>query len=166
MQLYLIRHAEAVELGQDGVTTDEARPLTEKGRQQCPTLAKALRRLGIRIDVLLTSPLVRARQTAEGITMNWGKSGPPITEAPELAPGGKKRKLLKQVNSLRAEHVGLVGHNPDLSELVGWLLGDKRVGINLEKAGAACIEFESGADKGKGTAVWLVTPAWCEQVTG
>jgi broad specificity phosphatase PhoE len=64
MQLYVIRHAEAAEPGTAGANRDEDRPLTDSGREQGRVVARALRRAGVRLDHLLTSPLVRARQTA------------------------------------------------------------------------------------------------------
>ena len=62
MHLYLLRHAAAVPLGVNGIATDAERPLTENGRQQCRAVALALRRLGVRLDRLVASPLVRAQQ--------------------------------------------------------------------------------------------------------
>jgi phosphohistidine phosphatase len=84
----------------------------------------------------------------------------------QLAPDSKKRKLLRKIISLEGESIGLVGHNPDLSDLAGWLLGEKETRLNLEKAGVACIQFDGAPAKGAGSLVWLVTPAWCELVAG
>jgi len=161
MRLYLIRHAEAAPLGEHGTTDDEERPLTEKGRAQCGPLAMALRRLGVELSRLLTSPLLRARQTAEALRSSWGEIAPEIVECRHLAPGGKKRKILDRLREQHADAVGLVGHNPDLSVLAAWLVGDKNVSIELDKAGVACIEFEGSLGKGKGTLRWMVTPEWC-----
>lgn len=166
MHIYAIRHADAVPLGAQGIHEDEKRPLTDVGRAQCKALVKAFRKLGVRLDRLLTSPLVRARQTAEALHDGWGASAPSIVECDLLAPGEKKRELLERVREQHVESLGLVGHNPDLSELVGWFLGDKRAGINLEKAGVACVEFDGAAGKGSGVLAWLVTPTWCERVGG
>jgi phosphohistidine phosphatase len=166
MHLYLIRHADAVPLGERGIATDEERPLTDAGRSQCRTLAKALGRLGAKIDRVLTSPLVRARQTAEALRDGWGEGAPAVAECPVLAPGAKKRKLLDRLREQHVEALGLVGHNPDLSELVGWLVGSKKAGFNLEKAGVACVEFEGAPGKGCGTLAWVVTPPWCDAVAG
>jgi len=161
MHLYLIRHAAAASLDEAGVNGDEERPLTEAGRKQCSRVAQALRRQGVKLDHLLTSPLVRAKQTADEIVGAWGEGAPAVTLCEELAPGNKKRKLIREVLALGAESVALVGHNPDLSELVGWLIGDKGVSIDLAKAGVACIEFQGSPGKGSGTLSWMVNPSWC-----
>ena len=162
MQLYLIRHAEAVPLGEQGIQDDEQRPLTPHGEEQCQSLARALQRLGVRADVLLVSPLVRARQSAERLISGSVR----VKECEVLAPGGRKRDILEQVRETKANAVGLVGHNPDLSELVGWFIGDKNAGIDLEKAGVACITFDGKPAKGGGVLAWLITPQWSAAVGG
>jgi phosphohistidine phosphatase len=164
MHLYVIRHADAVPLGEQGIHEDEARPLTAVGQQQCQLLAQALKRLNTKVDRLLTSPLVRARQTAKEVHDAWGKGAPAVVECDLLAPGVKKRLLLEHLREQHVDSLGVIGHNPDLSELVGWFLGEKRAGINLEKAGVACIEFDGVPGKGSGVLAWLVTPDWCERV--
>jgi phosphohistidine phosphatase len=164
MHLYVIRHADAVPLGQRGITSDEQRPLTEAGKGQCQVVVRALRRLGVKLDRLLTSPLVRARQTAEAIREGWGAGAPKIVECELLAPGGKKRLLMERLREQHVDSLGVVGHNPDLSELVGWFLGEKRAGINLEKAGLACVEFDGIPGKGTGHLAWLITPLLCDRL--
>lgn len=164
MHVYVIRHADAVPLGEQGITEDEQRPLTEAGRRQCRSLVIALRKMGVKLDRLLTSPLVRARQTAEMIRRGWGEESLPLVECELLAPGTKKRILLDRLREQHVESIGLVGHNPDLSELIGWFLGEKRAGFNLEKAGVACVEFDGLPGKGTGVLDWLVTPMWCERL--
>ena len=160
MHLYLIRHAEAVPLGEQGIESDEERPLTPHGEEQCKALAQAMKRLGVRLDILLTSPLVRACQTAERLGAGRPKKCKP------LAPGGKKRHLLEQVRATKDDAIGLVGHNPDLSELVGWFVGHKEAGIDLDKSGVACIAFDGKPAKGGGVLVWLCTPEWSAAVGG
>src|SRR5262249_25887820 len=109
MKLYLIRHAEAVPLGDNGVTRDEDRPLTEKGREQCRIVALALRQLGVRLEKLLTSPLVRARQTADEMLAHWDGRLTELKVIEELEPRSRKRKLLREVLAQGGEAVGLIG---------------------------------------------------------
>ena len=162
MHLYAIRHADAVPLGEQGIQHDEQRPLTPKGEAQAEALARAFDRLGVRLDTLLTSPLVRARQTAEHLaTDSVGAK-----ECPSLAPGRKKRQVLERIRETKGEAVGIVGHNPDLSELVGWFVGDKNVGIELDKSGVACVAFDGKASKGGGVLVWMVSPEWIAAAGG
>ncbi len=160
MKLYIIRHAEAVPLETEGVTGDEARYLTPAGHASCGPLAAALQRVGVRLDRLYTSPLVRARQTGAGLLAHWNEPAPTLVETTLLAPGARKRELVDLLNGTGCDALAVVGHNPDLSELVGWLIGDKTLGINMEKAGAALIDFDGRIAKGAGTLEWLVTPAW------
>src|SRR3954466_7196461 len=91
MNLYLIRHAEAADPAEHA--TDEERPLTDRGRDQAKRLGAALARHEVRPAVVLTSPLVRARQTAEGLLAAWKSKGPALRECPELAPGGRSKRL-------------------------------------------------------------------------
>lgn len=164
MHLFLIRHAEAVPLGANGITRDEDRPLTDNGRQQARAAALALRQIDVRLEKLLTSPLVRAGQTADEMLSQWNGRLVQKQICDELAPGKKKRKLLREILSQGGEAIGLVGHNPDLSELVAWFIGDKEIGLELEKGGVACISFKGPPTKGAGVLVWMVNPAWCQVV--
>ncbi|MFO0930540.1 MAG: phosphohistidine phosphatase SixA [Gemmataceae bacterium] len=160
MRLILIRHGEAAPVGAHGVHDDEERPLTDAGRGQCRAAAAALKRLGVKLDRLLASPLVRARQTAEEVVAGWGDGAPEVEECEALAPGGRKRKVNQKLLQDSVDTVAVVGHNPDLSEMVGWYLGDKAIGIDLDKGGMACIDFDGVPNKGGGTLAWLVGPDW------
>jgi len=162
MHLLLIRHAEAVPLGEEGIAIDEARPLTAAGREQARLLSLTLQRHTPSLALILSSPLVRARQTAEALLAAWPNQPPQLEETPLLAPGGRRRKIAKHLRSYPQETLALVGHNPDLSELVGWFIGDKNIGVELEKGGVACLQFDDHPAKGAGLLVWLITPAWCQ----
>src|SRR5918995_6942202 len=161
MKLILVRHAEAMAKGDNGVAKDFDRPLTENGREQSQKLAMAFLAHGVAPGAIVTSPLVRARETAEPLL--------PLLPGPErepvlcdyLAMGDlRPKKLAKLVAELGAETVVLVGHNPDLSAYAGWLLGATETAIELEKGAAALIEFDGEVEKGSGRLGWLVTPGW------
>jgi phosphohistidine phosphatase len=160
MDLYVIRHAHALSLGERGITEDEERPLSEQGEQQAVQLAAGLQRRGVKIDVLLTSPLLRARQTAEALV----RLGPPLVgemqTCDELAPGGKRKRLARTLLGLDRPAVGLVGHQPDLGEFTAWLIGDRDARLELAKAGVAYVRCDGAPTKGGGALVWLVTPEW------
>jgi phosphohistidine phosphatase len=160
MDLYLIRHADALPLEAANTGTDAERPLSVTGQEQTRTVAEGLRRRGVRLNHLITSPLVRAQQTAEGILRQWQDEVPELRVCDDLSPGGKRKRLTRFLGSLGGEAVGLVGHQPDLGEFGGWLLGHRKKPIDLAKAGVALIRCEDGPGKGRGTLVWLVTPAW------
>lgn len=160
MDLYLIRHADALALGERGITTDEERPLSETGEAQARAAAEALRNRGIELDRLFTSPFVRARQTAEIMLHAWSKGDLVLENCDGLAPGAKARKLSKQILRSGGEKIGLVGHMPHLGEFAGWLLGNKKLQIDLAKSGIAHIVCGELPAKGLGTLQWLVTPDW------
>jgi phosphohistidine phosphatase len=160
MDVYLIRHAEAIERDPTDMP-DEERPLSDAGRAHAQRLATALPARGAHIQRLFVSPLVRTRQTAEPLVAGWGLPGDAVVEAAELAPEGKPRKVAKRVNKQPAEVVGLVGHRPDLNELAAWLIGDKLAQIALDKGGVALVRVTSGElEKGSGELVWLLPAAW------
>ena len=160
MELYLIRHADALALGERGITNDEERPLSEKGETQAEAAAKALQSRGIVLDKLFTSPLARARQTAENLLRIWSKPELILETCDALAPGGKPRKLSKFLLKAGSEKMGLVGHMPHLGEFAGWLLGAKKAQIDFAKSGIALITCGDLPSKGMGELQWLVTPDW------
>lgn len=158
MILYAIRHAEAVELGQNGVSRDEDRPLTELGQVQCRQLATILRQLNVGLERIITSPLLRAVQTAASlIEQGLAKE---LSVCEWLIPGARKRFLVDFLRDLGAGPLGVVGHEPHLSVFTAWLLGGKTAQLAFAKAGVARVEFPNRIGKGRGTLTWLVTPEW------
>jgi phosphohistidine phosphatase len=160
MDFYLIRHAEAQALGEGDVTTDADRPLTDHGRAQCTLLATTLLRLGVRLDQVVSSPLLRARQTAEALLQHWPAPAPSLHLCDELAPAGKRRKLTRFLRALDGTSLALVGHMPDLGFYAGWLIGSKKAQLDLAKAGVARVHFEARPGKDQGLLEWLVGPDW------
>jgi len=161
VELFLIRHAEALALGERGITTEEERPLTEKGESQAEMLARALQIRGIVLDKLYTSPLVRTVKTAEILLKVWSKPELVLETCNELKPGGKLRKLSKTLLKSGGEKIGLVGHMPQLGEFAAWLLGYKKAQIEFAKGGAAMVTCGDVPFKGHGALEWLITPEWC-----
>jgi phosphohistidine phosphatase len=160
MEIYLIRHADAVALGENNVQSDEDRPLTAVGEQQAKAVAAGLQRKGVAVQLILTSPLLRARQTAEGIHKAWSGSAPEIQICDQLAPGKRPRKLSRLLKDLERGPVAIVGHEPDLSNWTAWLIGSRKAQLALAKAGVAHVTCENGPEKGGGTLVQLLTPDW------
>ncbi len=160
MELYLIRHADARPLGEGGINDDAERPLTDRGEAQARELAAGLQKRGIHLDLLVTSPLVRAKQTALGMQRQWSLPVPELQVCAELAPGLRPKKLSRSLRESSGNAVGLVGHMPDLGVYAAWLIGSKKAQIDLAKAGVAYITCPDRPRKGDGTLVWLVTPEW------
>jgi phosphohistidine phosphatase len=160
MQIYLIRHADAVPLGENNIQVDEDRPLTEAGQAQAKTIGTGLQRKGVGLQLILTSPLLRARQTVEGMLKGWSGTPPEVQVCDELTPGKKPRKLARMLRELHREPVALVGHEPDLSTWAAWVIGSKKAQLALAKAGVAHISCNDGPSKGAGTLLQLLTPDW------
>jgi len=160
MKLYLIRHGEAAPLGEGGIEDDALRPLTDLGRTQARTLAIQLQKRGVTLDRLVTSPLLRARQTAETLLAHWQGCAPELEVCDDLAIGNKRRDLARRLRILEGESIALVGHQPDLGMLAGWLIGSKNAQIEMAKGGIAHILTSDDIRKGSGALLWMLTPEW------
>jgi phosphohistidine phosphatase len=161
MDLILIRHAEATPRGSDGIA-DEDRPLTDAGHAQAKALAAALKAHHIHVNKVVTSPLLRARQTAEGLVESWSDPKPELLDLDDLEPGGKPKKVTRHLMALEGDAIAVVGHEPDLTTYVGWLIGEKKVQLELAKSGAAVVHFDGTPAKGAGVLTLLLTPTWYE----
>jgi phosphohistidine phosphatase len=162
VDIYIIRHADALPLGANGIQSDEDRPLSETGKKQAVLVANALKKRGIALDLIVTSPLVRAAQTAVQLRTTYKMSEQQMETRDELSPGGRPKKLARYLNGLSANSVALVGHQPDVSMYAGWFIGEKDVALQFAKAGIAMVRVEGSAAKGSGVLMWLVTPEWLE----
>ncbi len=159
MDLYLIRHADALALGERGVKEDSARPLSAKGETQSAAVGKMLQRRGIELDKLVASPYLRAQQTAQAMLQHL-KPAPELLTCAALVPEAKPRQLAEFLQTVEGKCLGLVGHLPHIALWTGWLIGSKKAQFNFAKAGVAHIAFRDRLDKGLGTLGWLVTPEW------
>lgn len=155
-ELYLIRHGVAAERGEN-FPDDSKRPLTNEGVQKLRKEAKALAALDIVLDVILTSPLVRARQTAEVVAAAF-RNAPPVMTMASLAPGSSHNAIIEELAKQHRRHrIAMVGHEPGLGELGGRLIGGRRP---LEfKKGAVCrIDVAALPPTGPGQLRWFLTP--------
>lgn len=160
MILYLIRHAEAVELGTPGAARDFDRALTEHGHAQARAMAAAFARLGLAVDTVVTSPLVRAYQTATDLLSVWQPGVRPVTHDALASGHLKPNKLTEFLAGVTGARVAAVGHMPDIGAYAEWLIGAPEGALPFAKAGAACIEFDGPPSKGSGELKWLVPPEW------
>lgn len=155
MHLCLVRHAIAEERSLRW-PDDALRPLTPEGRAKMERAARGLTRL-LAPGAVLTSPLVRAAQTAEIIAAAAGL--PRIEEVAALATGDDE-SLVRAVNRCGAQVVVAVGHEPTISQTLSRLLtGSVRVSSVFKKGTAALVGFENEAEVGGGWLEWLVQPA-------
>jgi phosphohistidine phosphatase len=160
MELYVIRHADAAQFGEGNIHADADRPLTQAGQDQSRAIATGLQRRGVNLQLILTSPLLRSRQTAEGMVKVWSGAAPEVKVCDELTPNTKPRKLARALRDLEHPAVAIIGHEPDLSAWVAWAIGTKKAHLALAKAGVAHLSCPDGPGKGEGTLMQLVTPEW------
>jgi len=160
MDLLVIRHAVAGDRDEFATTgrPDAERPVTAAGAKKMRLAARGLRSLVPAIDVLATSPLTRARQTAVIVAGVYG--GPDPLEIAELAPDAPTAALFKRLDSLGdLGTVAIVGHEPALSVAASVLLAKRRVSLLELKKGAACLlRCPSGCRPGTALLVWSLAP--------
>ncbi len=157
IELYLVRHAIAAEHGPKW-PDDRLRPLTPMGQKRFKDAVRGLVAVDVAIDLVITSPLVRARETAM-LLADGLKPKPSVQELDALAPGGKPAAIIDAVarHAKRHRRIALVGHEPDLGELAARLLGAR--GLVEFKKGAVCaIDVDSATPGGPGTLRWLFPP--------
>ena len=155
-RLYLIRHGVAEERG-EAWPDDAKRPLTEAGMARLRKSARGLARLGVTLDVVLTSPLVRTRQTAEIIAAAFDPR-PSIVAAESLAPEGSYQAVLDDLEKQsRKSSIALVGHEPSIGEIAARLAGSRHAWEY--KKGAVCrVDLAALPPSGPGSLRWLLTP--------
>ena len=163
MKLLLVRHAAAVPSGTPGVPDDE-RPLTPEGASKFRVAAKGLARIARRPDVLLTSPLPRARATAEIAARAFKRIEP--TVEPALAHGSVDEIMTALGKRPAGATIALVGHEPTLSMILARLLGaadGER--LAFKKGGAALVDLPDGPSAG-GQLVWFLKPKVLRALAG
>jgi phosphohistidine phosphatase len=155
MMLYFLRHASA---GQSLVSPkkDEKRALDQEGIEQCGYVGRALTALEVQVDVIVSSPLKRATQTASLVGNELGHEGKLQIDA-GLRPGAGLadfRKLLEKYS--RQEAIMVVGHNPNLSHFLGAVISDSgcEASLELKKGAVAKVEMR----RSSGTLLWCLTP--------
>jgi len=162
LELYLIRHGIAAERG-DEYPDDSKRPLTNDGISSLRKEVEALDGLAVGFDHIITSPLVRAKQTAEIFAQHLA-SKPSVSTSDSLAPAGSPAGVVQDVvKHARKGRIALVGHEPNLGELAARLIGAKSP-IEFKKGGICRIDFEALPPKGVGQLRWLVTPKMLRKI--
>jgi len=163
LELYLIRHGVAADRGEE-YPDDSKRPLTSDGISQLRKQAKALDSLDIGFDHIITSPLVRTRQTADVFAEHL-KSKPSVSNSDALAPAGTPAAVLQELGKhMRKARIALVGHEPNIGELAARLIGS-RTPLAFKKGAICRIDFEVFPPKGSGQLRWFVTPKMLRKMT-
>lgn len=156
IELYLIRHGLAAARGEN-YPDDTKRPLTQRGIERLKREGRGLVALDVTFDVILTSPLVRTRQTAETIADAF-RTRPQIVNTDALAPGGPHNAIIDELaKHSRRKRIALVGHEPGMGELAGRLIGLRRP-IEFKKGAVCRIDVQALPPTGPGQLHWFLTP--------
>jgi phosphohistidine phosphatase len=162
LELYLIRHGIAAERG-DKYPDDSKRPLTVAGLASLRKEVKALVKLGITFDQIISSPLLRTKQTAEVFAQGL-PAKPPLVFSDALAPAGSSADVVQELGKhMRKGSIALVGHEPNLGELAARLIG-ARAAFEFRKGAICRIDFEVFPPKGLGHLQWFVTPRMLRKI--
>ena len=154
IELYLVRHAIAAERG-TAWPDDRLRPLTRHGIERFTQVVRGLTKLDIKVEVVYTSPLTRARQTAE--LLAEGLAEPPLLKVMRaLEPGAAPEDVVAALRT-RSRRVALVGHEPDLGRLAAFLIGASTP-LAFKKGGVCRIDLTVPVRKGHGSLVWFAPP--------
>jgi len=158
LELLIVRHAIAFERDAERWPDDGARPLTPAGRRRFQQAAAGLARVFPEVDLLVTSPFTRARQTAQILTKiaGWPKAG----LRTELTPDTPVARTLASLRQPHVSRLAIVGHEPHLSELIALCLTSPPPSLHIEmkKGAAAVIGFDSTLRAGAGTLHALLPP--------
>jgi phosphohistidine phosphatase len=167
VELYLIRHADAIDA--DAGMTDEERPLSEEGREKMRKGAKGLRKLLSGsfppLDGILTSPLLRSVETAQIIALEVNDNQD-VTECPPLAEESRWADILPFLSNFqKSSRIALIGHEPELGKLAGWLISrSPDTAIPMKKGSTFCFEIEEAVPDPKAELLWFLTPKMLRQL--
>lgn len=156
VQLYLLRHGIAEDNGPDG--TDESRRLTSDGRTKLKRVLEVAREAGVKPSMILTSPLVRARQTAEIAAGVLGYNGG-LVESDALIPSADPAEIWEEIRVHKNEEsVLLASHEPLMSQMTGFLLGTPSLLVDMKKGAIVRIDFDRFGASPRGVLKWMLTP--------
>jgi phosphohistidine phosphatase len=159
MNIYMIRHAIAIDEGSPEYADDSQRPLSDKGKKKMRQIAKGLRALGVDFDLILSSPYIRAKETAE-ILADVFKVKKDVEFSDNLIPMGDPDLLISEMNEkYSADSIALVGHEPHLTALIGLLVsGNASMDMSLKKGGVCRLSTDDLHHTRKAALEWLLTP--------
>lgn len=165
MRLYIVRHGIAIDPMDPKSPSDPKRALTPEGVKKTRQAMRGLRAMGLEPDAMLTSPYVRAVQTAELAADALGFAADKIRRTESLLPGTTPAELFRELAKLRADEVMCFGHAPNLDLVIAHGLGLRNPVTALKKAGTACLEMET-LSPARGTLLWVFTARALRQMSG
>ena len=158
-ELYIMRHGLAVARGSVGFADDAQRPLQPEGKEKMREIAEGLKRVGLELDWVVSSPLVRAVETAQIIAESLASSAA-VDVCDAMGPGGSHEEVIAFLAKRPGRtRVLVVGHEPDLSELAARLIGaGSHANLGFKKGGCCMISFEEFPPRSPGQLTWWLTP--------
>lgn len=153
MNVYLIRHAEAEKVSPN--KKDSERLLTEEGKASLHNAVKFWKRGILKIDIIISSPYLRAKQTAEIISEHFQLKDKFFVDN-KLAPGCKTKDIIEIANMFNSDDIAFVGHQPDLSEHLEELIASKDISLSFKPATVAKISFEGRVKTQRGMLKYLL----------
>jgi phosphohistidine phosphatase len=161
MNLYIIRHAIAVEPDAPGYEDDSQRPLTDKGHAKMVSITRGLKALDVRFDLILSSPYTRALDTARILLKGLGLKKEQLVTSENLVPMGFPDQMIGEINDkyLNLDSIAVVGHEPNLSALISLLVsGDAAVLLEMKKGGVCHLSADNLFHERRATLEWLMMP--------
>ena len=160
MKIYLVRHGIAYEPGEPGYEDDTQRPLTDKGREKMKKVADVLKRLNVKPDAILSSPYLRARQTAEILAKELKYKKDKIEFSERLLPTSQPEPMIEEIiEKYIVEELVIVGHEPFLGLLISALAaGSPNLAINVKYGSVCCLSADDFRIERRATLEWLLTP--------
>ncbi len=156
MNLYLARHAEAIPLGEG---RDADRKLSRRGEEDSLLMGRALVRIDSKVKIILTSPLIRARQTGE-ILGEGMANHPTFQVSGHLSPGFLDHAILEELIALSSGgSIVAIGHQPDLTKFISYLIADSALAmVAMEPGAIAFLRFNTSGSRVQAELRWLLTP--------
>lgn len=158
MRLYIVRHGTAIDREDPTCPPDPERYLTKEGIAKTREAARGIKRLGIHPDQMISSPYVRAMQTATIFAEVCDFSTSKISTTDALLPEADPARIFRELEKMkRGAEIFCFGHGPNVDGVVARAVGAPRPITSLKKAGVACIEFDRFSPSA-GTLLWIATP--------
>ena len=159
MELIVVRHAIALErdLAHQKGIPDSERPLTNEGTIKFEKMAKALQKIEVGVELIVSSKLLRAQQTAKILLKNFPKSE--SLESHNLSPEKSPQDIVGELETLHHKKIAIVGHEPNLSALTAWLVTKQLTPfVKFKKGGILKLKFPEKVKEGTGVLTWYLTP--------
>ncbi len=161
MEIYVLRHGEAEPRNENVSESD--RKLTRKGKRDTERVVELARAFKVHPDVVLSSPYVRALTTAR-IAVKCFKPKPALRVTQVLLPEYAPKEVWKEIRAhSEAQQILLVGHEPQLSSVLAYLLGCPALAVDFKKSALAAIEMDGIESVPRGDLKWLITPAFARR---